>query len=100
MWHTAVRLWRGEMPLHTAFWEYAIVYGIAVNILSSGGALITHTMGAPFAITAILFLLHFPYFCLVTVAVWRSASQYPGRQVWADLARTGVTIWALGMVFI
>jgi hypothetical protein len=100
MWTTVARLWRGEVPLRTAFWEYAIVYGLVINVLSVGGAFVSHAVGAPMAITATLFLLHIPYTLLVTVAVWRSARRYAGHQLWADLARAGVTVWAILAIFI
>ena len=100
MWGTVARLWRGEVPLRTAFWEYAVVYGLVTNVLSVGGALISHAVGAPLVITVTLFLLHVPYMLLVTVAVWRSARRYSGYQLWADLARAGVTVWAIIAILI
>ena len=100
MWGTVVRLWRGEMPLRTAFWEYAVVYGLVTNLLSVGGAFASHAVGAPIVISAAIFLLHIPYMLLVIVAVWRSARRYSGHQLWADLARAGVTVWAIIAILI
>ena len=100
MWHGIVRLWRGDVPLRRAFWEYAVVYGLLVNVAATAVALICHAGGAPFAVSAVLFLLPVPYYVLVTVAVWRSAGRYAGLQLWADLARAGVTVWAVGVILI
>ena len=100
MWDALVRLWRGEVLLRTAFWEYAIVYGLVLNAVATAAALTSHALGAPVALTAALFLSPIPYSVLFTVGVWRSASRYAGQQLWADLARIGVAIWAVCAAFI
>ena len=100
MWTTVARLWRGEVPLRTAFWEYAVVYGLVINVISVGGALINHALGGPIVVTSALFLLHDPYMLLVAVAVWRSAARYSGHRLWADLARAAVTVWAVIAIII
>ena len=97
---TVTRLWRGEVPLRSAFWESAVVYGLEINVLSVGGAFLSHAVGARLVITAAVFLLHVPYMLLVTVAVWRSARRYSGQQRWADLARAGGTVWAIIAILI
>ncbi len=89
------RLWTGALPLHEAFWHYAIIFGLLVNI-----ATIVLFLGlyvadaAPMLLVAAL-LLRVTYNLLVGVAFWRSADRYQGPQKWADLARAASLVWLL-----
>jgi hypothetical protein len=89
------RLWAGEVPLARTFWEYAIVYGLLVNLLATIASFALLTEDASGVSALVLFLLPVPYNVLVMVAVWRSAARYPGPPVWADLARAAVVVWTL-----
>ena len=41
------RLWRGDIPLEEAFWTYAVLGGIAVNVATSFAFLILISMNMP-----------------------------------------------------
>jgi len=88
-------VWLGDLPLRVVFWEYAVIYGIFVNVAATGSALIAHALEAPFWLSAALFLLPLSYVAFMTVAVWRSAAAYRGSPVWAELARGAVVLLAL-----
>jgi hypothetical protein len=34
------KLWRGDLPLGQAFWEYAIAYGTIANLVATGAAIL------------------------------------------------------------
>ena len=91
------RLWRGELSLPDAFWNWAIFGGLAINIASS--ALFLFLIEADRPISAVIagYAPSLPYNVIVTVGVWRSAEHYVGERRWAELART-VTI--IGMVLL
>jgi hypothetical protein len=75
------RLWGGLLPLGTAFWWFAIVWGTALNL----AAVLAVAVAA----------LPIPYNLLVLVGVWRSAGAYEGPRLLADLARIVSLVWAL-----
>jgi hypothetical protein len=89
------RLWRGEVSLPRAFWEYAIVYGTLANTITTIGMFAAVAMDAPVWLAVAIHLLAAPYNVFVVVAVWRSARRYRGRHEWSLLARVGVVAWAL-----
>jgi hypothetical protein len=89
-----IRLWRGEEGMARVFWEYAIVYGSLANLITTGAALAVLLADFP-ALAVAIFFLPLPYNVLIVVAVWRSASRYPGPPMWATLARVAVTVWAV-----
>ena len=80
-------LWRGELSLARALIGYAAIYGLAINLLMSGLALIAYMMTSS---TALLMAMHFaavPYNVLACVGAWRSAGRFSGRPELAMLAR-------------
>jgi hypothetical protein len=89
------RLWQGDLPLPQAFWNWAVIGGIAVNLLTS--ILFLALIVADHVVAAFVagYALSVPYNILVTVGVWRSAGRYEGERHWSDLARL-VTV--VGMV--
>ena len=89
------RMWRGEIGLARAFWEYAIVAGTLVHLVTTGLAYGAFVAGAPLWLAAAIFFLAAPYTVLVTVGVWRSAEHYRGPAKWAHAARIGVVVWAI-----
>jgi hypothetical protein len=40
-------LWRGDIPLGQAFWEYDIAYGTIANIVATAAAIATVSAGLP-----------------------------------------------------
>lgn len=89
------RLWRGELRLPRAFWDYAIIYGSLLNLFTTLAALAALASGLPGAPVLAIFLLPAPYNILVVVGVWRSAARYDGPPVWANLSRIAVVVWAI-----
>lgn len=89
------RLWRGEIPLAEAFWSWAVLGALAVNITTTVLCLMLISADQSLAGLAAGYLFSVPYNIAVLVGVWRSAARYAGPRHWADLARL-VTL--VGMV--
>jgi hypothetical protein len=92
---TLRRLWAGELPLATAFWTCAIIWGTALNLAATVAALALLAAGAPAVLAVALAALPIPFNFLVLFAVWRSARAYQGPRLWADLARVLSLLWAV-----
>jgi hypothetical protein len=82
-------LWRGEVGLAEAVWQYAVFWGLVVNILTSALFWVLALNQAHAALLIPAYLLPLPYNLLVVVAVWRSAGRYAGPRHLAELARWG-----------
>ena len=89
------RLWGGRLPLGTAFWWYAIVWGTALNVAATLLALALLAADLPAVLAVAVGALPIPYNLVVLVAVWRSAAAYQGPRLRADLARILSLLWAL-----
>ena len=89
------RLWRGQLDLGQAFWEYAIVYGSLANAFATIAALGTLAANGPPLLALTVFLLPVPYNLSAAVGVWRSADRYRGPPERAQLARVAVVVWAV-----
>lgn len=94
---TLIRLWRGDLELPDAFWNWAVFGGLIVNLTSSAAFLFLIMAGQPVAAAICGYVLSVPYNIAVVVGVWRSVARYDGEQKWADLARI-VTV--TGMVLL
>lgn len=92
---SASELWRGDMELRRAFWDYTIFYGSLLNLATTFAAFAAYAAGWPLAVAAVIFLLPLPYNLLAVANVWRSAERYEGPQRWAKLARIAAVIWAV-----
>jgi len=93
-------LWRGDIPLGQAFWEYAIAYGTIANIVATAAAIATVAAGLPDALAICLFLTPLPYILTAVVGVVRSADKYRGAPEWATMAKIAVILWGAVMVFL
>ena len=80
-------LWLGELPLGEAFWTWAVMVGLLVNLASTGAFLALMMADRPLAALAVGYGPSVPYNVLVTVGVWRSAARYEGDSRQANLAR-------------
>jgi hypothetical protein len=80
-------LWKGQLSLVQAYWEFAVVYVILANLCATGAALTALALGLPAALAVVIFLLPVPYVVVAVVGVWRSADAYKGPSHWASLAR-------------
>ena len=81
------RLWRGELALAEAFWSWAVVGGLAINLATSVALLVLIMDDRPIAALIAGYAPSVPYNVIVSVGVWRSAERYGGERRWADLAR-------------
>jgi hypothetical protein len=90
-------LWRGELALPDAFWNWAVLGGLAINVASSALFLFLIIADRPISAFIAGYAFSVPYNVIVSVGVWRSAERYAGERRWADLARI-VTI--IGMILL
>ena len=88
------RLWKGELTLQNAFWNWAVLGGLAVNAASSALFLVLIASGRPVLALVFGYAPSVPYNVVVAVGVWRSAERYEGARRWAELARI-VTVIAM-----
>lgn len=88
-------LWEGRMPLARTFWEYAIVWGFCLNLITTIACLGLLAAGVDEAIAVPVFFLALPYNLFVLVAVWRAAARYEGPPHWAQAARIAVVLWVV-----
>ncbi len=91
------RLWRGELPLPNAFWNWAVFGGFIINGATS--ALLFFLIMAEHPIFALIvgYAPSIPYNVIVSVGVWRSANRFSGERRWADLARIATIV---GMIIL
>jgi hypothetical protein len=81
------RLWRGEVALGVAFWDWAVLGGLVVNLTTSALSLVLIMAGHPIAALIVGHALSVPYNVLVTVGVWRAADRHAENRRWAHVAR-------------
>ena len=81
------RLWLGELPLANVFWNWAVLGGLIVNLITS--SMFLFLMLADQAVAAVIcgYLVSLPYNFIVTIGVLRAADRYEGDRQWAVLAR-------------
>ncbi|MGE0651779.1 MAG: hypothetical protein AB7P12_08525 [Alphaproteobacteria bacterium] len=87
-----LRLWRGEVPLFNAFWDWALIGGLIVNVSTTIACLILVMQDFPVAAVIAGYAISVPYNIFITVAVWRSAARYKGDPRWATAARVATVI--------
>ena len=80
-------LWRGELRLGDAFWNWAILGALAVNVSTTILRLVLITVDQPWLAFVFGYALSVPYNVVALVGVWRSAARYDGPALRADLAR-------------
>lgn len=93
-------LWRGEIALPRVFWTYAVLYGLLVNLASTGASMALFAADAPTPLALAVYFLPLPYNVLMVVAVWRSAGRFQGPQRWADVARVAVIAWVVTLTIV
>lgn len=93
-------LWTGDVSLARTFWEFAVIYGLVLNLAATAAALGMASAGQPGWLALAVHLLPLPYTVLVLVAVWRSAARYAGRKLWAELAPPMAALWGLLLILI
>jgi hypothetical protein len=89
------RLWLGDVPLAVAFWDYAIIYGISLNLIATFTSFGLLAVDAPAWAALGVLVLPVPYNILVFAAVWRSAGRHQGAGPWAAIARIVIIVWLI-----
>lgn len=82
-----LRLWQGELELENAFWHWAVIGGVTVNVASSVPFLFLIMADRPILALITGYAFSVPYNFIVAVGVWRSAERYGGERRWAELAQ-------------
>jgi hypothetical protein len=90
-------LWSGDLPLGEAFWTYAVVVALTVNVSTSLAFLALIAADRPIAALLVGYALSVPYNVVALVGVWRSAARHSGARLHADLARI---VSLVGMVLL
>jgi hypothetical protein len=90
-------LWRGDLPLGDAFWNWAVLGGLIVNVSTSLTFLWLITIDQPLLALFVGYGLSLPFNALATIGVWRSAMRHDGPVIQADLARGVVLLWMAGL---
>jgi hypothetical protein len=88
-----IRLARGEVPLDRAFWHYAVIVGVLVNLITTLLFMLFLSVDNMFAALFFGYGVAVPYNLLALIGVWRAAGRDPGKK--ADIYRL-VTL--VGMV--
>lgn len=87
------------MPLAEAFWTWAVLVGLLVNILTTMGFLWLMMAEQRLAAFIVGYACSIPYNIVVAVGVWRSAGRPDADPRWAGAARLaavlGMTILSL-----
>jgi hypothetical protein len=89
------RLWRGELALENAFWNWAVFGGLIINVSSSTLFLFLVMADRPIPALIVGYAFSVPYNFVVLLGVWRSADRYTGDRRWADLVRLVTIIGAV-----
>ena len=93
-------VWNGDLPLRETFWQYAVFYGLFVNVLTDVLFYALLVNDANVGLLALAFAIPIPYNIFVVVAVWRSAGHYPGPDRWKDFARFGTVTWIVFLTLV
>ena len=92
------KLWRGNYAFLT-YWVFYVVVGIALNvIIAAAEGLLASARTLDLVAFFLLLAIGLAYYPLVCVGIWRSASKYQGRMVWAVLAKVHVVLGILANV--
>jgi hypothetical protein len=90
--HRLIGFWRGEEPLSTAFWNWAVLGGLLVNVVTSVLFLTLFIQNQTLLALLIGYGVSIPYNVYATVGVWRAADRFEGERKWADLAKMATII--------
>jgi hypothetical protein len=80
-------LWRGDLPLGDAFWNWAVLGAFLINLSTSILSMVLISMDQLWPAFIVGYALSVPYNFVVLVGVWRSAAQYGGPFLLAEVAR-------------
>jgi hypothetical protein len=96
---TLRRLWRGDVGLARTYWLWGfVISGIGGGVLG-GVAGVAAVATGDHLIFLIVFILAIIWGIFMSVAVWRSAGNYKGKQRWANLARLAVVLGSIYNIY-
>lgn len=78
------------MPAEAAFWTYGILYGTALNVVTTLATFALLIQGAPMALAVAMHFLPLPYNVLAVVGVLRNPDS-------SQMARTLILMWAVAV---
>lgn len=87
------QLWLGQLPLHEAFWRYAITYAFVLNLAGSFATLMFILAETPIAFAVIAHFLPLPYSLFAAIGAWRSADRYAGNRFHTATAKFALVVW-------
>ena len=94
-------LWRGNASLPFSYWVIAVIgnalFAIMDVVLEGAGYYNVITEDKHNFIFVFL-IVSIGYFLFTVVCVWRSATNYEGKPVWAILAKIAMVLGALRML--
>lgn len=86
-------LWRGDLRLSDAFWNWAVFGALVINISTTILFLWLVSVGQTWPAVIVGYAFSVPYNVIALVGVWRSAARHDGPAIHADLARwTSLTL--------
>lgn len=80
-------LWQGDLQLGDAFWNWAVLGALVVNISTTVLLLILISADQPWPALIVGYGFSIPYNIVALIGVWRSAARHSGLGLHADLAR-------------
>jgi hypothetical protein len=81
------RLWRGELPVHDAFWTWAVLIAFLVNVSTTIACYLLAIADHAVLALAIGYLPSVPYNIVAGVGAWRSASRPEADPLFARFVR-------------
>jgi hypothetical protein len=80
-------LWQGDLQLGDAFWNWAVLGALLINVLTTILFLILISADQPWPALIAGYAFSIPCNIIALVGVWRSAARHNGLALHADLAR-------------
>jgi hypothetical protein len=80
-------LWRGHLQLGDAFWNWAVLGALLINVSTTILFLILISADHPWPALIVGCAFSIPYNIVALVGVWRSAARHNGLALHANLAR-------------
>lgn len=96
------RLFRGEVSLPITYWVFGVLIGnvafpIILKIIEFNFLEVTSSHVGTWSVLGFSSVA-IGYSIFMLIAIWRSASKYQGRAIWAGLARVAVVLGTLALI--
>lgn len=88
-----IRLWRGDVPLETTFWTWAVLVALPINIATTAGSFLLVSANRPLAAFIVGYVMSVPYNVFALVAVWRSAGRWAESRQQRISTRIIAVVW-------